>query len=159
MIVKTVSFSSIGFLFGFVLLGLSILAAGGGHGTPLLLGLSSSPLHGLAYGLAYALPTNSLAAIPFLFTPVLWGLLWYLAALLPKRPALQAFVALIGIHYAAALPVLISCDWNDVSKVQEVFSWGVGIYVVGQIALWIMFLRKVPLVQIVRCLAVNTDGP
>ena len=150
-----VTLTCIGLAFGIALMLLSFCAAGFGHGTYVLLGLSSSPLG--------ALPLeNSLFFVALLGTPILWGLIWLLVALLPDMTAGAILVVVMGLHYVTALFLLSGesfGDWSYIPKVRDVFTLGSGLYCAGQVTLWVVILRRTiwrPMQQIQRA---NSEQP
>jgi hypothetical protein len=123
----------IGFSYGVVLLFISILAAGAGHGTYVLMGFASAPL-GLAENVLIAL-----VGMPFL-----WCLLSFLASSARHRVWLAFFLVAMAIHYASLYPILSDRthfgDWSYIPKVAEVFWPGLVVYGAGQVALWVLCL-------------------
>jgi hypothetical protein len=125
--------AGLGFVYGLALAILAALAAGAGHGTYVLMQISSAPV-----GLVGA-PAAMVGA------PVLWAVV---GALSGMRGAWRLAVAMLIAHYAGAIwltRVEFSSDSNVFLQVLNsgpvlVFMW-VLIYIGGQYAMWLTFIR------------------
>lgn len=94
----------VGLLYGSLLAFLSIVAAGGGHGTIVPLLLSSAPLSGFLYA-----PSGVNDAMLFallLGGPVMWAVLGSLVALSGRGRRHGVTQALVLLHYASGLALL-----------------------------------------------------
>jgi hypothetical protein len=123
-------------LYGAVLTALAILAAGAGHGTHVLIGLSSAPL---------GLLGPEAAAIGAL---ILWGTVGGLLAWLPPVRRRRVVIPILTLHYTSAL-VLASTpsfgDWAAIGRSvpalgELLLIWG-AIYAAGQFVIWRSALR------------------
>jgi len=134
-IVKTMTVALYGFLYGLVLAGIGLMAAGAGHGTYVLLGLYASPL---------SLMQN--IALAIFGSPVLWCIIGGLLAGTGKRGWTIIFLVAMLTHYVSLPWVLMDGntfgDWEYVAKVWWFVLLGIGVYVVGQVILWIVFLSE-----------------
>lgn len=140
---KSMIYGCIGFAYGFGLMVLSIGAAGFGHGTYVLMGLSSAPLSILSL-----LPRGDFRVlIALLGTPVLWLLIGFLLGLSPSLRRVRCVLVVMAVHYSTALLLLLPAshsefsDWSYVPKVQGVFIMGIVFYVIGQAFVWLAFFR------------------
>jgi len=136
--IKRAGYVCTGLAYGTALMFLSFCAAGFGHGSYVLLGLTSSPLGAWPF-------KGSVIAVALLGTPVLWGLVGLLVALLPDRRARGILVLVMGGHYVTAFFLLWADpfgDWYYLPKMLGVFASGAAVYCLGQIALWTAFVRS-----------------
>jgi hypothetical protein len=122
-----------GFFYGIGLLCIGIGAAGAGHGTYVVMGLYSSPL-GLTGEITIAL----------FGTPVVWCATGALVGAVRYWPWRIAFLIAMAVHYAA-LPIILSegspfGDWSYAEKHASTVTFGVSVYVAGQLVLWILFV-------------------
>jgi hypothetical protein len=129
---KSVGLAVAGFCYGFVLAVLGTMAAGAGHGTYVFLGLASSP-----FGITQKLD-NAFAA-PF-FWCVVGGLLGAVTHRIPRA----LFLAAIFAHYTA-LPFILASgsmfgDWDYVHKVGGLATFLFGLYGLGQVVTWWIFV-------------------
>lgn len=128
-----------GLLYGGVLTALAILAAGAGHGTHVLIGLSSAP-----FGL-FGPEAPAIGAL------ILWGAVGGLLAWLPPVRRRQVVIPILTLHYASAL-VLASTpsfgDWAVIGRSMPALGelllvWG-AVYAAGQFVIWRSALRERP---------------
>jgi hypothetical protein len=124
------AFALTGFLYGGVLAFLAFLAAGFGHGTYVLAGLSSSPL-----SLFGNIP------LALLSPPLLWSAIGALSGAAKRRVARICLLLGLVAHYASIPIVLQSpsafADWEYLPRVQGVVWLGIIVYIVGQAAIWV----------------------
>lgn len=128
----------VGLLYGFILAVLSIAAAGGGHGTPIPLWLSSAP-----FGLV-APPIGDAA---LLLGPLLvWAALGFLAAL-PKMLGLTLLLLLLqyvaGITLVVTTGAVLADLARDAWVTLYVTVWAT-VYLVGQVVLWWRIVKRSP---------------
>lgn len=125
-----------GFSYGGILATLSFFAAGFGHGTYILMGFSSAPF-GLAQNILLA------SIVP----PLLWSAVAGFAGGSRHSVWRVLFLSFLLAHYASLFWIVnepsIFSDWSYVHKVFDVFWFGIFIYILGQIALWILFIFAV----------------
>jgi len=139
-----------GLLYGFVLVFLSIVAAGAGHGTIMPLLLSSAPVAilldpeaGISDAMSYAL---------LLGAPILWAALGSLAALSGRGMTRRVTLALVLLHYVSGLALLamrgagLQPSFVNIYVVAYILVWA-AVYLVGQAALWWRMSRPVPRVD------------
>ncbi len=124
-----------GFAYGLVLLALGVMAAGAGHGTYVVLGMSSSPL-----GLTDSIPLAILGA------PVLWCAVGAVLGRVMLRGFRRLFLGAMVAHYLA-LPFILSPaskfgDWAYAGKVPERVALGLAVYSAGQLGIWVVFVRR-----------------
>jgi hypothetical protein len=129
-------YSALGFGFGTLLAVMGFLAAGFGHGTYVIIGLSSAPCS-LAQDLLLAL----------IAPPFLWAILTFFAAGARHRVWQMLFLTSLGSHYASLFWVWNNpsgfADWRYVHKAAELVWAAIGVYGLGQIALWSLFVYKI----------------
>ena len=121
----------IGLCFGLVLAALSILAAGGGHGSYVLLGLVSAPC--CAFGIAPAI----------VLTPALWLGAGPLAGRAADKTAARTFLVVMGTHVLGAtiaLSVRPYADWAYVRRTHADLIAGSLVYAIAQCYVWGVFL-------------------
>jgi hypothetical protein len=123
---------ALGLCFGLILGFLGFAAAGVGHGTYVLIGLSSSP-----FGLSQNIFLTWFGA------PIFWCIVAALSGAATHRLPRALFLATMIAHYAA-LPIILGResnfgDWGYVTKAAGVVAVGVAVYAVGQGGLWIAF--------------------
>ena len=128
-------FAGIGY--GCVLFWLGVFAAGAGHGTHVLLGLSSSPLPLLA------------GILGILGAPLLWGAMGFALARRGHAWGRRLFLGAITGHYVGLWPVLTGehfGDWSHFKRVwlvmPGVLLTAAAVYLSGQVALWALFIRE-----------------
>lgn len=120
--------------YGVILTTLGFFAAGAGHGTYLLLALSSSPLPLISNGLG------------IIGGPIFWGVVGLTFAFRNRPIARRLFVGLMATHYIGLWPVLVAggSEWSYLVKVWTymplVLICGAIVYAGGQVMLWISFL-------------------
>lgn len=124
-----------GFCYGLALLAFGFVATGAGHGTYVILGLSSSPL-----GLTQNIPVALFAA------PVLWCTIGVLLGRVTSRVGRGLFLATMLAHYAA-LPFILGPksyfgDWANVAKLPRFVAAALAVYGAGQLGLWIVFAAR-----------------
>jgi hypothetical protein len=135
-IANTVLLGAAGFAYGTLLAMVGMIAAGGGHGTYVLLGLYASPL-----SLMTLMPFA--VGLALFGTPLLWCVVGVLLAGAGNRGRTTALVLIMLAHYAS-LPVVLRDgnlygDWSYVERVGALLPFGIGLYVVGQLAIWVVF--------------------
>jgi hypothetical protein len=122
-----------GALYGVVLTGLGVGAAGAGHGTYLLLGIFAAPLDLLGF----------LAII--LGAPLLWATVGVLAGLRKRIAVRSCLIGLLLLHYLSAVGTTAMGDWGYVRRMWISDPWlfihALTIYFVGQFALIGSILR------------------
>lgn len=134
----------VGLLYGSILTFLSIFAAGGGHGTPIPLWLSSAPLG--AFGLvAWRVGASQFADSAMLLSPPLvWAALGSLAAL-PKTLGLTQVLVLLQYASGLALVATTGAVLADLARDRwvtvHVVVWA-AVYLLGQVALWWRIMRR-----------------
>jgi hypothetical protein len=117
-----------------MLVSIGFTNAGAGHGTSVFIGLFSAPV-GLAQNYFVAL-----ASIPFL-----WPIMAFLAASSQRLPLRLVFLCAMCSHYVS-LPWILNgpsrfADWSYMKKLSaESIGFAFGVYGVGQVALWVLFL-------------------
>jgi hypothetical protein len=121
--------------YGILLACAGFLSAGFGHGTYVLIGLSSAP---------FGLTEDVLVAL--IGAPVLWCTVGFLAGGAGHWVwRTLCLIALAG-HYGSLYRVLNKpspfADWEFVPKAQQVFRIGVAIYEGGQVALWVLIIYQ-----------------
>jgi hypothetical protein len=123
-----------GLVYGGLLAGLSVIAAGAGHGTYIPMEVSSAPI-----GLFGAMAAATGA-------PIWWGgvsaLLGWLHGVRRKR----VVSLLLVIHYVSAALDASFGDWAYLSRSMPsigaiIFTWVV-VYVIGQLAIWRSVLAR-----------------
>ncbi len=130
--------AAVGFVYGVILGYLSFLTAGAGHGTYVMVGMSSAPL-----GLL-----GTLAAI--FGPPLLWAGVGALLASLDRRGARRWFIVFMLVHYLSGVALLSTepfGDWEYVGRVVGAMPWVVAAwlatYGLGQAVIWLAFTRAV----------------
>jgi len=124
-----------GAVFGVILMGLALAAAGGGHGTYVLLGLFSAPLG--CFGISVAV----------FGTPLLWATVGVVAGLLNFSTGRRCLLGFLLIHYvsAACSLWLQYGNWDRTHGMWIVDRWmfiyPLTIYLVGQFALITSLVR------------------
>jgi hypothetical protein len=128
---KSSILAAIGFCYGAVLAFLGLVAAGAGHGTYVIIGLSSSPL-GLTQNIAVA----------FFGAPFLWCLIGALLGETRRRIPRAIFLATMLAHYAA-IPIILGRDyfgdWDRLGRASEVAAIALAVHALGQLVLWGLF--------------------
>src|SRR5262245_26096941 len=131
----------VGLLYGSALVFLSIGAAGGGHGTPIPLFLSSAPLS-FVYLVADSVPGREFAM--FLGGPLVWAALGWLAALPGRRTSLNLAQILVLLYYVSGLALVAVTGAGIRGHAGEVpdflFVWA-PFYLAGQVVLWRRMIR------------------
>jgi hypothetical protein len=125
-----------GLFYGGVLAGLSVIAAGAGHGTYIPMGISSAPFGFFGFLAAAA------------GAPILWGAVGALLHWLRTGSRKRIMTAVLVIHYASALTLAMSPPFGDWAYVLRsmpaigtiVAVWAAA-YVIGQYAIWRSALR------------------
>ena len=126
-----------GSLYGILLAIIGLLATGAGHGTLVLIGMSSSPVG--FFGIPIAL----------LSPPLLWAIMGWLLSKSERSPYRIIFLVIMAVHYLSLWPLLTRepyGDWEYFDKMWQ--SWpvivatGIACYVVGQAVIWLYFLRR-----------------
>jgi hypothetical protein len=126
-----------GFTYGLILCAFSFIAAGYGHGTYTLMGLSSAPV--CLFGVLPAL----------LGCPLLWALIFALVGTGLKKLR-WVFVAVMTLHYGVAVVVLtwpggFYSNWDYISRFRGNYAFltvfGFATYAAGQLFLWVRFAR------------------
>ena len=125
-----------GFCYGLLLLVLGVMAGGGGHGTYVVAGVSSSPL-----GVTQSIPLTILGA------PILWCLEGAMLGRAMHRGPRKLFLGTMLAHYVA-LPFILSPvsnfgDWAYARKVPGRVALGLAAYGAGQLVIWILFVAGV----------------
>lgn len=133
---RCLNFAGLGLGYGLLLMFVSFLAAGIGHGTYTVMGLCSSPL-GLFGSILIAL----------FGIPVVWCCIGILLAMATPscRWALLAFPGVMLLHYLALASILATgefADWGYVRRVQEMFWGGIFLYLAGQAGIWLFFVAR-----------------
>src|SRR5262245_18656101 len=133
----------IGVLYGSILSLLSVFAAGGGHGTPVPLWLSSAPLN-IIFWIADDVVGSHVANQVALLSPALvWAGLGSLVALSGRGKRLRLARLLVLLQYASGLAlvaIMLPDAWNvgfphGWDFVVMVVVW-VALYLLGQVAVW-----------------------
>lgn len=124
-----------GLFYGFVLFVFAFLETGGGHGSCLMFGWFSSPLS--------LVPGGVLGIL------LLWPIIGLLLMHANRPNAKATFLIIMALHYisipliarseAYADPVYLKKSW---AAAPEAFYLGFGIYLIGQIWIWTVFVRK-----------------
>jgi hypothetical protein len=134
-LLRTVGLYAGGLFYGIVLAGLGFVATGAGHGTYVVIGVSSSP-----FGLTQNIPITNLAA------PLLWSVVCVLLSLLAYRVPRALFFATMLAHYAALPLILLGKstfgDWSYASKMPGFVAMAVAIYAFGQFCIWAVAFRS-----------------
>jgi len=125
-----------GLFYGLALTFWSFGAAGAGHGTYVVMGLSSSPLGFLGIPIA-------------LFSlPIFWAFIGLFLSKVYRPSYKMAFLSFIVAHYLGIVPLLITepfGDWKRFSKVWTMMPLaiigGLTTYVIGQVAMWFAYLK------------------
>jgi hypothetical protein len=139
----------LGLLYGSLLAFLSIVAAGGGHGTIVPLLLSSAPLSVFLYA-----PTgvsDAMLIALLLGALLVWAALGSLVALPGRGTRLRLAQLLILLQYASGLALLATRgaellplpSFVNVYLIVNVLVWAT-VYLVGQVALWWRMSRPAP---------------
>jgi hypothetical protein len=128
---KAFAFGFGGFQYGCALWVLAFMAAGAGHGSQVLIGLSSAPL-GLL-GNVY---------VAFFSPPFFWCFVGILLALSSRhKVALVMFLLVMLAHYASLFLLLREGgrygDWHYVNRVADVVWTGIWLYGFVQAAMWV----------------------
>jgi hypothetical protein len=134
-LVKTALMAATGFGYGLVLALIGLIGAGAGHGTYVLLGMYASPLSLMQH-----------IALAVFGLPVLWCLISALLAGTTKRGWMIAFLVAMLAHYVS-LPWVLKegetfGDWEYAAKIWGFVLVGIGVYVVGQVIIWVVFLAE-----------------
>lgn len=115
--------------YGVFLAAMGFLAAGWGHGTYVVIGLSSAPC-GLAHNVIIAL----------IGAPVFWLFAAFFAAGARHWVWLLSFLLLMSAHYVSLFWILNDPtgfgDWSYVHKVRGLFWIAIVFYCAGHLALW-----------------------
>ena len=125
-----------GSLYGVALSVLAFLAAGAGHGSYILMGVSSAP-----FGL--------LGVIVALFgTPVFWALMGFLVAKAAHLLLRRVFLIIMTLHYLS-IPFILATeeygDWDRLVRGKQmlpnilVMIIGLSLYLYGQVVIWRKF--------------------
>jgi hypothetical protein len=123
-----------GLVFGGVLAGLSIIAAGAGHGSYIPMEISSAPI-GLFGDMAAA--TGA---------PIVWGGVGALLGWLRTDHRKRVIPLVLIIHYASAAIIAAFGDWAYLFRSMPaigaiIFAWA-AVYVIGQVAIWRSILAR-----------------
>jgi hypothetical protein len=121
--------ASIGLAYGILLAIMGFLAAGFGHGTYVVIGLSSAPC-GLGQNVIFAL----------IGAPLLWLLSAFLSGGSRHWAWRALYLFVMTVHYVS-LPWILQApspfaDWSYVHKVEGLFWAAIVFYCAGQIGLW-----------------------
>jgi hypothetical protein len=122
-----------GLVYGLALAFAGLIAAGGGHGTYVILGCASAPL-----GLAKNIPVA-------LFGTPIWWLIVAAALSAASHPfGRAAFLTLMAAHYLTLWPILHNPepfgDWSYArGSAFPLFIAGAIVYLLGQFAIWTRF--------------------
>lgn len=118
-----------GLFYGLVITWCGLAATGGGHGSGLLLLLSSAPLFYIAglYGT--------------LASPILWALIGFLLMGVKQGWLKLSLIFILVVHYTSIIALLIQFDdWEYVSKALFWLVPGILMYIIGQVVMWHIFL-------------------
>lgn len=121
----------IGLGYGIVLSIFGFYAAGFGHGTYTVIGLSSAPV---------ALTKNIIIS---LFTPpILWSVAAFLSAGSRQMVWRILYLLVMCMHYVSLFWILQGpsnfADWDYIKRVEGLFRLSIVFYCAGQLALWSM---------------------
>jgi hypothetical protein len=138
-------FGYVGFLYGAVLSCLGLFAAGGGHGSPIVAWLASSPVW-LGF---YLLPEiearwqHTVGLLVLLLCAIFWSLLGAVLGSARHRQWRIIFLVMILAHYAAVFIAAFhgfqSLDREQTMRVLGIVVSGLAVYGLGQIAIWTGF--------------------
>jgi hypothetical protein len=139
----------LGLLYGSLLAFLSIVAAGGGHGTIVPLLLSSAPLSVFLY--APSGVSEAMFIVLLLGPPLVWATLGSLVALPGRGTRHKLTQLLVLLHYASGLALLAVRgaellplpSFVNIYLIVNVLVWAT-VYLVGQVALWWRMSRSAP---------------
>ena len=123
-----------GLVYGAVLAGLSVIAAGAGHGSYIPMVVSSAPI-----GLLGAMAAVAGA-------PILWGGLGALLGWLRGVRRTRVVSIVLLVHYVSAALAASFGDWSYLFRSMPsigaiIFTWAV-VYVIGQLAIWRSILAR-----------------
>lgn len=125
-----------GLLYGLALAFWSFAAAGAGHGTYVVMGLSSSPLGFLGVPIA------------IFGSPIFWAFIGFLLSKAHRPSYKLAFLLFIVVHYVIIVPLLATQpfgDWEYFSKAWSMIPLaiigGLTTYIIGQVAMWFAYLN------------------
>jgi hypothetical protein len=125
-----------GLLYGGVLAGLAIIAAGAGHGTYIPMAVSSAPFGFFGFISAAA------------GAPILWGGAGALLHWLRRGSRKRTMIVVLAIHYGSALALVMSPSFGDwayvlrsMPAIGTIMSVWAATYVIGQFAIWRSALR------------------
>ena len=123
-----------GFCYGLLLAGWGVVTATGGHGSYVIIGLSSSPL-----GLSDNIPLTILSA------PILWCIVGAILGRVINRPLRKLFLGFMLAHYLA-LPFILSpaskVGVAHADRQPGIVAVGLVIYGAGQAILWTIFILR-----------------
>ncbi|MBO0883494.1 MAG: hypothetical protein J2P17_24800 [Mycobacterium sp.] len=134
--------SVVGLLYGSTLVFLSIGAAGGGHGTPIPLLLSSAPLS-FVYLVAASVPGPEYSML--LGGPLVWAALGWLVARPDRRASLSLARNLVLLHYVSGLALIATTGAGVrglAGEVPDLFIVWALFYLAGQVVLWWRLTRR-----------------
>ena len=121
----------LGAAYGVALGFLAFVSAGFGHGTYILVGVSSAPIGVLG------IPAALLGA------PLIWAVVGYLLSRVTSIRSSRAFLTAICLHYLGVFVLFLTPtygDWAYFPRVLEVIPWVVLawglLYIVGQAIIW-----------------------
>ena len=130
-LLKPILLAVFGVCYASLLLLLGLIAAGAGHGSGLIIVVTSAPL----------IYTQN-AWMTFLGTPIVWGIVGGFLGAVNHRVSRAFFVAMIFTHYAS-LTVLMMTGRGDLEHVNRVLGVVIAalvIYALGQLVMWGVFI-------------------
>ena len=126
-----------GLLYGLLLAIVGFLATGAGHGTYVLIGVSSAPLGFLGIMIALLSP------------PLLWAIIGWLLSRSERSPDRIIFLVIMAVHYSSLWRLLRRepyGDWEYFDRMWQswpvIMATGIASYLVGQGVIWLYFLRR-----------------
>jgi len=130
-LLKTFLLALAGFLYGAVLAVIGLVEAGAGHGSYVLISLSSCPFLWVFQDAGAAL----------FGAPILWCVVGIFLGGVKHRGRTTAFLITVLGHYAS----IAFCysrglfgEWSSLNA-KELVLFGLGVYAAGQVALWVLF--------------------
>jgi hypothetical protein len=135
---KMVALTAIGFLYGTALSVIGFLATGLGHGTYVILGISSAPLGFMGFLVSLFSP------------PLAWAIIGCLLSKSEYPHKRLFFLITIACHYLSIWPLLATQPFEDLDHFKRTWQHhpdtiiaGICCYLVGQSIMWVYFLRQI----------------
>jgi hypothetical protein len=132
---QRIMFPVAGFIYGLLLAIIGFAATAAGHGTYVLIGISSAPLGFLEIIVALLSP------------PLLWSIIGWLLGKSEQQRNRNVFLVMMAFHYLSLWPLLTREPYGDWEYFNRAWSYspgiittGIGSYLAGQALIWMYFL-------------------